>query len=184
MNESLLLTGCWTPCRRYRQALVPAVEESQHVAAENVTDVLHPTDTGTIWLYRPMRHVKRRVHHRQVVFFRRVLKRERREFFFLNSHELSFEILLFYLTKYRSVATDTRMRSSPTRTFSPSDLCLEAGCTVHQHASPLRKETLRNSKNECARFHSCFSNREKFTSFTCNLKSQFYLNSVKSYNCV
>lgn len=42
------------------------------------------------------------------------------------------------LTKYRSVATDTKIRSSPTRTFSPSDLCLEAGCTVHQHASPAR----------------------------------------------
>lgn len=28
------------------------------------------------------------------------------------------------------------MRSSPTRTFSPSDLCLEAGCIVHQQASP------------------------------------------------
>lgn len=30
------------------------------------------------------------------------------------------------------------MRSSPTRTFSPSDLCLEAGCIVHQQASPGR----------------------------------------------
>ena len=29
------------------------------------------------------------------------------------------------------------MRSSPTRTFSPSDLCLEAGCVVHQQASPM-----------------------------------------------
>lgn len=28
------------------------------------------------------------------------------------------------------------MRSSPIRTFSPSDLCLEAGCMVHQQASP------------------------------------------------
>lgn len=66
-------------------------------------------------------------------------------------------------TKYRSVATDTRIRSSPTRTFSPSDLCLEAGCTVHQHASPLRIKTLRNSEG-ITRFHSCFSTREKFIS--------------------
>ena len=28
------------------------------------------------------------------------------------------------------------MASSPTRTFSPSERCLEDGCTVHQHASP------------------------------------------------
>ena len=28
------------------------------------------------------------------------------------------------------------MASSPTRTFSPSERCLEEGCTVHQHASP------------------------------------------------
>ena len=40
------------------------------------------------------------------------------------------------LTKYLSVATDTRMASSPVRTFSPSDLCLEDGWIVHQQASP------------------------------------------------
>lgn len=99
MVESSLLTGCWTPCRRYRQALVAAVEEPQHVAAENVTDVLHPADTGTIRLHRPVRHVKGRVHHRQVIFFRRVLKRERREFFFLSppSQELSFEVSLIII---------------------------------------------------------------------------------------
>lgn len=96
MMKSLLLIGCWTPCRRYRQALVAAMEEPQHVAAKNVTDVLHPADTGTIWLHRPMRHVKRRVHHRQVIFFRRVLKRKRREYFFPISHELSFETFLFF----------------------------------------------------------------------------------------
>ena len=31
------------------------------------------------------------------------------------------------LTRYRSDDTLTRMRSSPTLTFSPSDLCFEAG---------------------------------------------------------
>lgn len=31
------------------------------------------------------------------------------------------------------------MRSSPTLTFSPSDLCFEAGWMVHQHASPKRE---------------------------------------------
>lgn len=96
MIERLLLTGCWTPRRRYRQALVPAVEESQHIAAENVTDVLHPADTGTIWLYRPVRNVKRRVHDRQVVLFRRVLKRERHEFFF--SFYTNYPPRLYYLS--------------------------------------------------------------------------------------
>ncbi len=43
------------------------------------------------------------------------------------------------LTRYLSEDTLTRMRSSPTLTFSPSDLCLEAGWMVHQHASPARK---------------------------------------------
>lgn len=41
------------------------------------------------------------------------------------------------VTRYRSEETLTRMRSSPTRTFSPSDLCLEAGWMVHQQASPV-----------------------------------------------
>src|SRR6218665_2139153 len=40
------------------------------------------------------------------------------------------------VTRYLSDATLTNMRSSPTRTFSPSDLCLEAGCIVHQQDSP------------------------------------------------
>ena len=31
------------------------------------------------------------------------------------------------------------MRSSPIRTFSPSDLCLEAGWMVHQQASPAQR---------------------------------------------
>ena len=44
------------------------------------------------------------------------------------------------LTKYLSVATDTRMASSPVRTFSPSDLCLEDGWIVHQQASPIEFE--------------------------------------------
>ena len=39
-------------------------------------------------------------------------------------------------TKYLSVATETKMASSPNRTFSPSDLCFEDGCTVHQQDSP------------------------------------------------
>lgn len=41
------------------------------------------------------------------------------------------------LTKYLSDETLTNIRSSPTRTFSPSDRCLEAGWMVHQHASPI-----------------------------------------------
>lgn len=75
MIKSLLLTGCWTPCRWYRQALVAAVEEPQYITAKDISDIFHPADTGTIWLHRPMRHMKRCIHHRQVIFFRRVLKR-------------------------------------------------------------------------------------------------------------
>jgi len=44
--------------------------------------------------------------------------------------------MTYWFTKYRSVATDTKIKSSPTRTFSPSDRCFDAGCTVHQQASP------------------------------------------------
>ena len=39
------------------------------------------------------------------------------------------------------------MRSSPTRTFSPSDLCLEAGCVVHQQASPVGGGGVRAAQN-------------------------------------
>lgn len=45
------------------------------------------------------------------------------------------------LTRYRSEDKLTRMRSSPIRTFSPSDLCLEAGWIVHQQASPTMLHT-------------------------------------------
>ena len=40
------------------------------------------------------------------------------------------------LTKYLSVATETRIASSPNLTFSPSDRCLDEGWTVHQQDSP------------------------------------------------
>lgn len=43
-------------------------------------------------------------------------------------------------TRYLSVDTLTRIRSSPMRTFSPSDLCLDAGWIVHQQASPAQAE--------------------------------------------
>lgn len=45
------------------------------------------------------------------------------------------------LTKYLSEEMLTRMRSSPTLTFSPSERCFDAGWMVHQHASPTHKET-------------------------------------------
>jgi len=183
--ESLLLTGCWTPCRRYRQAFVAAVEEPQHIAAEDVTDILHSANTGTIWLYRPMRHVKRCVHHWQIIFFRRVLKRERYEFFSYSTGSSLWNIIIFFvkLTKYRSVATDTRIRSSPTRTFSPSDLCLEAGCTVHQHASPsrIKKKTLRNFERVTHEILFVFLDPWKVYRL---YMQNFSFNSVKSYNCV
>lgn len=46
----------------------------------------------------------------------------------------------FIPTRYRSVDTLTRIRSSPMRTFSPSDLCLDAGWIVHQQDSPAQTE--------------------------------------------
>lgn len=137
---NLLLTRCWTPSRRYRQALVATVEKPENVATENITDVFHFTDAGAVRLHRPVSHVERCIDHRQIVFLRRVLQRKEFQDFFHRWIILK-PLFLFTcqeLTKYRSVATDTRIRSSPTRTFSPSDLCLEAGCTVHQHASPAR----------------------------------------------
>lgn len=48
------------------------------------------------------------------------------------------------VTRYRSEETLTRMRSSPTLTFSPSDLCLEAGWMVHQQASPETDKQIKN----------------------------------------
>lgn len=110
---------------------------------------------------------------------------------FFSFYTKFFEILLSFnnvkFTKYRSVATDTRIRSSPTRTFSPSDLCLEAGCTVHQHASPLRTKLLRISERITG-FHSCFSIREKYLptllyQLFVTLNFNFIL-IIKSYNCV
>lgn len=51
-------------------------------------------------------------------------------------HVLLRKVQMFIHTRYLSDDTLTRMRSSPTLTFSPSDLCLDAGWIVHQHASP------------------------------------------------
>lgn len=74
----------------------------------------------------------------------------------------------FIPTRYRSVDTLTRIRSSPMRTFSPSDLCLDAGWIVHQHASPAQTEprssfNYRNSK-------CLWSNKEPvWTGFTAHL---------------
>lgn len=60
-------------------------------------------------------------------------------FFILKRNSLLCKIQnldFYWLTRYLSEDTLTSMRSSPTRTFSPSDLCLDAGWMVHQHASP------------------------------------------------
>lgn len=50
--------------------------------------------------------------------------------------QISLQTWLYWLTRYLSEDMLTSMRSSPTRTFSPSDLCLEDGWTIHQHVSP------------------------------------------------
>ena len=114
------MTGCWTPCRWYRQALVASVEESQHITTEDITDVLHSTDTGSIWLYRPMRHVKRCVHHWQVIFFRRVLKRERYEFFFYFTRNPLKYYNLFFVYKYQT-------------SIQLIDKCLDYRGFLHKH---------------------------------------------------
>lgn len=69
------------------------------------------------------------------------------------------------LTRYRSEETLTRMRSSPTRTFSPSDLCFEAGCIVHQQASPKSHVTIRimvshNALHQGSHSHQTFQTQE------------------------
>ena len=61
----------------------------------------------------------------------------------ISHRELETRVLLV-LTKYLSEATLTRMRSSPTLTFSPSDLCLDAGWMVHQQDSPAHQGTLKS----------------------------------------
>lgn len=56
------------------------------------------------------------------------------------------------LTRYLSEETLTRMRSSPTLTFSPSERCFDAGWMVHQHASPTHTHTssvLQEIKQRC-----------------------------------
>lgn len=55
------------------------------------------------------------------------------------------------------------MRSSPTRTFSPSDLCFDAGWIVHQHASPNEKEL--------KKFHL----KQNRMSFKIKINAAFYL---------
>lgn len=131
----LLLTGLFAPRRGNGQAFVAAVEEPEDVAAKDVSDVLHPADAGPVRLHGPVRHVKGGVYDGLIIFLRCMLQERFARFVsaltFQHSHRLNPE-----RTRYLSVATETRIRSSPTRTFSPSDLCFDAGCTVHQQASP------------------------------------------------
>ncbi|KZC04422.1 hypothetical protein WN55_02785 [Dufourea novaeangliae] len=56
------------------ETFVTAVEKSQHVAAEHITDVLHSADSSPIRLHGPMGHVERGIHHRQIVLFGGMLK--------------------------------------------------------------------------------------------------------------
>lgn len=80
-----------------------------------------PTNRSPWWCAR-----KKKKKRWEWILFRRIQK----EIFW------NFVQIFGWNTKYLSVATDTRIRSSPTRTFSPSDLCFDAGWTVHQQASP------------------------------------------------
>lgn len=79
-----------------------------------------------------------------------------------------------HLTKYRSVATLTKMRSSPTLTFSPSDLCFDAGWMVHQHASPAQQTTL-DTRNSNLQRPSCMLTKKKLTWTFQNLFCPKYL---------
>lgn len=138
----LLLTWRCAPCWWYGETFVATVEESKNVTAKYVTDVFHPADSCSVRLYGPVGHVERGVHHRQIVLFGGMLEEKKKDGNGYYFEEFKREIFWNFVqifgwnTKYLSVATDTRIRSSPTRTFSPSDLCFDAGWTVHQQASP------------------------------------------------
>lgn len=76
------------------------------------------------------------------------------------------------LTRYLSDATLTKMRSSPTRTFSPSDLCLDAGWIVHQHDSPLKHWAVHLLINgETARTENLWSVGLRMHTFRSNCKT-------------
>lgn len=109
--------GVWSPCRRNSQALITSVEKSKNISSKDVTNILHSANTSTIWLNTPMSNVETCIYHRNFILFCCMLGFKRK---------LYGSVLLmgdcFILTKYRSVATETRIKSSPTRTFSPSDL--------------------------------------------------------------
>lgn len=89
--------------------------------------------------HRPKSLHERSIYHQVTTGVGEMLKR-RQVVKILRSidHKLSAQVQVneTVVTRYRSEETLTRMRSSPTLTFSPSDLCLEAGWMVHQQASP------------------------------------------------
>lgn len=124
----LLLRRISGPRRRYRQTLIAPVEEPQDISSKDKAHILHTRHSCAVRLDGPVGDMKTRIHNRYFILLRRVLKD------FTASNQQLAEGASF--TKYLSVATDTRIKSSPTRTFSPSDLCLLAGWTVHQQASP------------------------------------------------
>lgn len=64
------------PRTGYSQALVTSMEESEDIATEDVSHILHPGYASAVRLYRPMGHVKGGVHDRHFVLLRRVLKQQ------------------------------------------------------------------------------------------------------------
>lgn len=73
----VLLLGVFGPRGGYSEALVAAVEEAQYVPSEDVADVFHPGHAGSVWLHRPVGHMKTSIHYRYLVFFRGVLKEKK-----------------------------------------------------------------------------------------------------------
>lgn len=102
------MTGCWTPSRRYRQTLVAAVKEPQHVAAEDVTDVLHSADAGAVRLHRPVSHMEGRIDHRQVVFLRRVLEQKEFEDIFTAESPSGYYYSCLHVKSLPSIARSRR----------------------------------------------------------------------------
>lgn len=81
------------------------------------------------------------------------------------------------LTRYLSEETLTRMRSSPTLTFSPSERCFDAGWMVHQHASPTHTYTNAETKNSHKNTNNISENKAEVSAWLTDSHS-----NIKSCN--
>lgn len=72
----LLMLWFCIPCRRYSETFVTSMKESENVTAKHITYIFDPRYTGSIWLDRPMCHVKTCIYYRYFVFFGCMLKKK------------------------------------------------------------------------------------------------------------